>query len=284
MAPYVTNITLSDGFGSQFQHIISVLLICYRSGFFFAYNSLKTMAHNYNDDPDFLEKMEDLMNIRPHFISKDDESLKDEHITVCDMTAKYVIDKNVNEYATDDSLGQIKTMFWANKCKADVFAAYPNRINVAVHVRRANSHDVRVEGTDTSDDFFLRAIQRVRDEHNTNDSRLRPSSFSLSSKNESFSTHAPFFNPENIQNSHIKPLLFHIYSQGPMEKFSCYLAEDTVLHIDEDLAPSFLAMVASDILVTSFSSLSYIAAFLNDGVVYYHPFWHPPRQKWIILK
>ena len=163
------------------------------------------------------------------------------------MTAKYVIDKNVNEYATDDSLGQIKTMFWANKCKADVFSAYPNRINVAVHVRRANTHDTRVEGTDTSDDFFLRAIQRVRDEH------------------------------------HIKPLLFHIYSQGPIDMFSCYLSEDTILHIDEDLAPSFIAMVASDILVTSFSSLSYIAAFLNDGVVYYHPFWHPPRQKWLVL-
>lgn len=249
MAPYVTNITLSDGFGSQFQHIISVLLICYRSGFFFAYNSLKTMAHNYNDDPDFLEKMEDLMNIRPYFISKDNEQLKDEHITVCDMTAKYVIDKNINEYATDDSLGQIKTMFWANKCKADTFAAYPDKVNVAVHIRRANSHDVRVEGTDTSDDFFLKAIQHVRDKHS-------------SSSN---------------------PLLFHIYSQGSLDMFSSYLAEDTIFHIDEDLASSFIAMVASDILVTSFSSLSYIAAFLNDGIIYYHPFWHPPRQKWIVL-
>jgi hypothetical protein len=238
------------------------------------------MAHNYNDDPEFLEKMENLMNIRPHFVSKDDESLKDEHITVCDMTAKYVIDKNINEYATDDSLGQIKTMFWANKCKADVFAAYPNRINVAVHVRRANVHDVRVEGTDTSDDFFLRAIQRVRDEHNTNSGVFCADSRSESEQNH----HSTLgFATQNRCCNHIKPLLFHIYSQGPMEMFSCYLAEDTILHIDEDLAPSFLAMVASDILVTSFSSLSYIAAFLNDGVVYYHPFWHPPRQKWLVL-
>lgn len=247
MAPYVTNITLSDGFGSQFQHIISVLLICYHSGFFFAYNSLKTMAHNYDDDPDFLEKMENLMNIRPHFISKDDDELKDTHITVCDMTAKYVIDKKVDEYATDDSLGQIKTMFWANKRKADAFAAYPGKVNIAVHVRRPNAHDVRLQGSDTPDDFFLKAIQRVRAEHGD------------------------------------KPLLFHIYSQGTDEMFSSYLAEDTVLHINEGLCTSFVAMVAADILITSFSSLSYTAAFLTDGIVYYHPFWHPPRNKWIVL-
>jgi hypothetical protein len=247
MTNYVTNITLSDGFGSQFQHIISVLLICYRSGFFFAYNSLKTMAHNYDDDPEFLEKMENLMNIRPHFISKDDERLKDTHITVCDMTAKYVIDKHIDAYATDDSLGQIKTMFWANKRKADAFSASSDKVNVAVHIRRPNIHDVRIQGSDTPDDFFLKAIQRVRAEHSD------------------------------------KPLLFHIYSQGPLEQFSGYLAEDTVLHIDEDLCTSFVAMVAADILITSFSSLSYTAAFLTDGIVYYHPFWHPPRQKWIVL-
>ena len=233
------------------------------------------MAHNYNDDPDFLEKMENLMNIRPHFISKDDESLKDEHITVCDMTAKYVIDKNVNEYATDESLGQIKTMFWANKSKADVFAAYPNHVNVAVHIRRANSHDTRVEGTETSDDFFIRAIQRVRDEYIGMKIGDVVGDF-LSCRENNVERSSELFGD--------KPLLFHIYSQGPMEMFSCYLAEDTVLHIDEDLASSFVAMVASDILVTSFSSLSYIAAFLNDGIVYYHPFWHPPRQKWIVLE
>ena len=245
MAPIVTNITLSDGFGSQYQHIICCLLLCYRNGFHFAYNSLKIIEHNYDNDPEFLEKMEQLMNIRPHFISKDDPSLIDAGVTTCDMTAKYVVDKAVDEYATDAALGQIKTMFWANKDRTTVFTN--GKTNVAVHIRRPNSHDNRLQGADTPDDFFLNAIRRVREEH-----------------------------PD-------KDLLFHIYSQGTIENFECYRAEDTIFHIDEDLSTTFIQLVAADILVTSFSSLSYIAGYLSDGIIYYHPFWHPPRSKWIRL-
>jgi len=244
MAPYVTNIRLSDGFGSQYQHIICCLLICYRSGYHFAYNPISIMEHNYENDPNFLEKIEDLMNIKSHFISRYDESLKDEPITVCDMTAKYVIDKAVDSYATDDFLGQIKTMFWANKNR-EVFTN--GKTNVAVHIRRQNSHDNRVEGTDTSDEFFLNAIKRIKEEHSDKD------------------------------------LQFHIYSQGNMEQFEIYKGDDTILHIDQELCSTFIELVASDILVTSFSSLSYIAGYLTDGIVYYHPFWHPPRSKWIKL-
>ena len=45
---------------------------------------------------------------------------------------------------------------------------------------------------------------------------------------------------------------------------------------------TFMGMVNSDILVTSASSFSYIAAFLNEGEIYYKKFWHPPMEKWIV--
>jgi hypothetical protein len=242
MAPQVTNITLSDGFGSQYQHIICTLLICYRNGYEFIYNTLKQMHHNYDNDPDFLNKMEDLMNIKPYFIHRGDERLVDAHLTVCDMSAKYVVDKDVDGYATDESLLKIKTMFWANKDK-EVFKN--NKTNVAVHIRRPNIHDTRVQGSDTPDQYYLNVIQRIRNEH-----------------------------PD-------KDLLFHIYSQGNMENFKCYESEDTVFHLNEDLSRTFIELVAAEILVTSFSSFSYIAGYLNDGIVYYHDFWHPPRNCWI---
>jgi hypothetical protein len=247
---YISNKCNGDGFGSQFQYLVSILLICYRNGYQFAYNKLTSMEHNYENDPDFMEKMENLMNLRPHFISFDDAVLQDAYITIYDMTAKYVIDNNINDYARDEYLDQIKTMFWANKNRNAVFPQIegePKTTHVAVHIRRLNSVDNRTTGTDTPDQFYLDAIQRVRNEH-----------------------------PD-------LKLMFHIYSQGSLDSFQCYVAEDTVLHIDESIETTFIGMVASDMLITSFSSLSYIAAFLSDGIIYYHPFWHPPRSTWICL-
>lgn len=244
MTPHITNIRLSDGFGSQYQHIICCLLISYRSNFVFVYNPISIMEHNYDNDPDYLEKMEHLMNVRPYFISRYHDSMKDIPLTECDMTAKYLVDKDIEGYATDESLAKIKEMFWANKNR-NVFTN--GKTNVAVHIRRPNGHDNRLKGSDTPDGFYLKAIERIREE-----------------------------NPD-------KDLRFHIYSQGNIEQFECFQAEDTELHIDEDLSKTFIEMVAADILVTSFSSLSYIAGYLSDGVVYYHNFWHPPRYNWIRL-
>jgi hypothetical protein len=56
-----------------------------------------------------------------------------------------------------------------------------------------------------------------------------------------------------------------------------------LFYIDEDLKDTFTALVGSDILVTSRSSFSYIAAILNDGEIYYLPFWHKPKKNWIII-
>jgi hypothetical protein len=248
---HITNITLSDGFGSQFQHIISCILISYYSNHQFVYNPISTMEHNYNKDRLFLEKMENLMNIRPYFPKKGDECIKDHFLTECDMTAKYVIDSNIDSYATEEYLEKIRKMFWKNKDRSSIFPKN-EKIRVAIHIRRLNIYDktleyVEPERVNTPDSFYLNAMERIRREHKEKD------------------------------------LEFHIYSQGDMKTFSCYSDIGAILHIDEDLSSSFIEMVASDILVTSFSSLSYIAGFLNDGIVYYHPFWHPPRGRWRTL-
>jgi hypothetical protein len=244
MTQYITNVRLSDGFGSQYQHIICCILIAYRYNNIYVHNPISIMEHNYDNDPKFLEKMENLMNVRPYFINKNDENIKDIPLIDYSMNAKYIVDGDVNGFATDESLAKIKEMFWANKDR-NVFTN--GKTNVAVHVRRPNSHDNRSKGCDTPDGFYLKAIERIREEHANKD------------------------------------LQFHIYSQGNIEQFECFLAEDTELHINEDLSKTFIEMVAADMLVTSFSSLSYIAGYLSDGIIYYHNFWHPPRHMWIQL-
>lgn len=248
---YVTHISLHDGFGSQFQHIISVLLICYHNGWDFIYNPIKKMDHNYDNDPGFIDKIENLMNIKKFHKSRTElEAAQNPHITECDMTAKYVIDKDPDQYATEESLNRIRTMFWENKDRS-VFRDN-GKVNVAIHIRRPNSCDLDLGGLPrySPDHVFLKNIQHIRDTH-----------------------------PANAY-----PLQFHIFSQGEMELFECYRAEDTVFHINEPLDTTFVSLVAADILVTCASSLSYAAALLNAGTVYYYPFWHSKRSSWITME
>ena len=77
-------------------------------------------------------------------------------------------------------------------------------------------------------------------------------------------------------------LCFHIYSQGNNTDFQCYKNDDTILHINENIFDSFLGMACSDVLVTSPSSLSYVAALLSDGKIYYKKFWHTHKNNWIV--
>lgn len=247
---YVSHISLHDGFGSQFQHIMCVILMCYRNGWEFVYNPIKKMEHNYDNDPDFIDKVENLMNIKKFFKSRTELGTEENnHITECDMSAKFVIDRDPDGYATEDILNRIRYMFWENKIRP---VLNNGKVIVAVHIRRPNSFDIDLSGLPrySPDHVFLKNIQRIRDTH-----------------------------PADAH-----PLQFHIFSQGNMEIFECYRAEDTVFHINEPLDTTFVSLVAADILVTCASSLSYAAALLNSGTVYYYPFWHNKRSSWITME
>jgi hypothetical protein len=243
MSHYITNTTQGDGFGSQYQHYISTILICYANGFQYVYNPLTKIEHNYDNQPDFIERIEALMNLKPFFLSLNDPSLVGERVINYDTISKYAMDNNIDLYTKPEYLAKIRDMFWANKDKNSIWTN--GKTNVAVHIRRPNSHDSRIMGADTPDKYYLDLIDRIRREHSGKD------------------------------------LLFHIYSQGSPDLFQAYQSPDTVFHLDEDLCVSFTSMVAADILATSASSLSYIAAFLNEGIVYYMPFWHPKISHWI---
>jgi len=139
----------------------------------------------------------------------------------------------------------IKQCFWKNKDR-DYFKN--GKINIAVHIRRENPDDRGAAGQriTTPDRYYLEIMNKIRNEHKD----------------------------QNI--------VFHIYSQSYNSNFIGYKAPDVELHIDENIVDTFIGLVAADILVTSPSSFSYVAALISDGKIYYKSFWHKPRQNWII--
>jgi hypothetical protein len=234
----ITNYINGDGFGSQFQTIICTILYAYRHDYTYLFNPIYKMEHNYANHPDFCNDMNEYMNLTHKY-----QLLKNtEEAHKCGSDIKYTIDHDIDGYVTNEALMHIKECFWQNKDR-NVFGN--SRLNVVVHVRRPNSHDNRVMGTNTPDEYYLNLIQKIRNEYRDR-------------------------NP-----------LFHIHSQGNLESFEVYRNTDTIIKLDTDLRVSFTEMVAADILIMSASSFSYIAGYLCEGIVYYMPFWHKPRKQWI---
>ena len=251
---YITNKCCGDDFGSQYYYLIAILLNCYANGYTFVYNKLTHMENNYDN----IERMENLMNLRPHFTPFGDESLNNAFITIYDMTIKNVIHANIDYYTSDEYMRRIKDMFWANK---DAHTLFDNngKLNVVLYLPENASvlpndpENATVLPNDPENatvlpyDIYVNTIQTLRDQYNGN-------------------------------------LTFHIYAQGSIDAFQCFSAEeDTIIHMNENIESTFISMVAADMLIVTNSSLSYTAALLSNGIIYYQSNINPPRNTWISL-
>lgn len=236
-----TNPVRNDGFGAQLQNIIWTYIFCRMNNFEYYYQPFLNVAHNYDNDINFVKNIEDYLNFKEQFnlSNYNIKDLSSLHTRTCyDYIERNILSHNYEKY-----LNEFKEYFFKNK-ELNYFNNYYT--NVAVHVRRPNKQDDRIEGGNTPDDYYLNVIKNIKEKY--------------------------FY----------KYLIFHIYSQGDLEKFKIYENPDTILHINENMLDTFKGMVFSDILVTSASSFSYSAALLNNGEIYYKPFWHPPMNNWII--
>ena len=155
------------------------------------------------------------------------------------------IERDMERFHDSPSFRKIKTLYFKDKQ-----SPYSGEcVQIALHIRRPNVCDVRVEGTDTPDSYYLHCMSILQAKY-------------LSEK---------------------KQCLFHIFSQGSPTLFESYKQFPVVFHLDEDVFDTFNSLVFADVLVLSKSSFSYVAALLSDAVVVYTPFWHPPRKHWFLL-
>lgn len=237
----VTNGKKTDGFGAQFQQIIAASIYAELTQKDFFYSPFQEMEHNYDNIPDFISKKEKLINFIGNFKTID-EAIKNNYFIITDNYA-FFFDAHVAACASSTTLKKIKEVFRANKNSSNYFNN--NCLNIAIHIRRPNPHDSRTYGTDLPNDLYSKIIDKLR--------------IVYSSRN----------------------LLFHIYSQGAIENFEDFKAEDIVLHLNETLEDTYTGMVLADVLVTGRSSLSYTAGYLSEGTVYYNSYPHAPLPHWI---
>ena len=235
---------MNDGFGAQYQKIISTFIYCKLNNLSYVYKPFNLIEHNYNNDKDYIEKKELLINLK-----KNIENIKnnENNINLIDLDFGNIImpffENNIDLCCKSQHMQFIKNCFWENK-ERDFYKN--GKYNIAVHIRRPNSHDNRIEGANTKDNYYLDIINKIRDKYSDKD------------------------------------IQFHIYSQGNIENFKLFENDDVKLYLDTDIESTFIGMIAADILITSASSFSYVAALMSDGIIYYKKLWHNPCKEWII--
>lgn len=230
-----------DGFGAQYQKIIQCYCYCKLNNIEYAYRAFYIVEHNYTNDSNYINNLENLINLK----SKLPNITSNTKLNIIDYSyIRKIFEDNMDKYCKSNAMQLIKECFWENKSR-DFFKN--GKINVAVHIRRPNCYDNRIQGTNTPDNYYLNVLNNIRQKYKENE------------------------------------LCFHIYSQGHINDFNCYINNDVILHINEDIITTFIGLVSSEILVTSASSFSYAAALISDGEIYYLPFWHTPCSNWIIV-
>ena len=263
---FTNELRTENAFGAQFQTIIYAVLmteIYYNGEYVYTTPLLEEI---YGEEES--RKLEEVMTIKNNF--KCIKEIKNENITTIDFAeSRKFVENNLDMCLSSKSMENIKNIFKQNK-DLDIFDK--NYTNITIHIRRPSIHNnidipehfcgiteykledknkINIEYNEriSKDDYFLKVINKIRDENKD------------------------------------KKLKFHICSEGYSKQFENFINEDTILHLNASLVFTYNLMITADILVISKSSFSYPAALLSDGQIYYpSSFWCNPSNKWIIMQ
>ncbi len=132
-----TTIRRDDGFGGQYQEIIIGIIYSELHGNIFVYRPIEGIEHNYDNDPDFLNKVENIMNIKSNYPNIN--SFKSEKIEILDRAMIFsFFEDNIDKCLRSKSMLKIRKCYWQNKEK---FYFKTDKIDIAIHIRKGNPHD-----------------------------------------------------------------------------------------------------------------------------------------------
>ena len=226
------------------------------------------MRHNYNDDPEYINKKEKMINCVNN-LKTETHGVTPRSLNIFDLLQFY--HKNLEWCSQSNSLKLLKSLFYLDK----VNLYDTSIVNIAIHIRRINPHDYIVVDQNSKD--------RVP---------MRDNLFQEILNNPITAIQLPGMDvPRDLYINVIQQLeqsypnaKFHIFSQGSVNDFKVFEKDNTMLHLNECLETTFQQLVFADILVTSPSSLSYVAGLLSNNIIYYVQCLNPPLPHWNIIQ
>ena len=61
--------TTTDGFGAQYKKTIETYILCKYNNLNFVYKPFSMVEHNYNNDTEYILKLENLINLKDNLIN-----------------------------------------------------------------------------------------------------------------------------------------------------------------------------------------------------------------------
>ena len=262
MSKYVTNQINQDGLGSQYQRIICTILYAdfYSKEFVYTKPDLKYV---YGEEDNYVEN---IMNISKFF--KSVEEIDKTLLEVVNFWDAYsTLDNNIDYFMNSSILKKIINIFKENKNINILDNKYNN---IVIHIRRPSLH----KNIDIPEHHGLNDVKNMNLQDIVNINKDFPR----------FTDNHYYLDIINkIRNKYTsKQNIFHIVSEGNIDFFKDFFADDVIFHLNENLNDTLLIMVLSDILVMSNSSFSYAAALLNENKIIYQKFWHKKASHWLI--
>lgn len=151
---YVTTLARTDGFGAQFQNIIFDILYAHAHKLTYVFPDIKTIDHNYTNDPTFVSKLIRFMNLKEIFPHPPPDV---PIATLLNTTTYKDVESNLNAYISSEYFQMIQTLFLNGKQSP----FDPKVHTIVAHVRRPNPRDDRTEGTNTSEEYYISRIKQA---------------------------------------------------------------------------------------------------------------------------
>lgn len=242
----ITNAIYKDGFGENLKFIIYSIIYSEFVKKEFHYTPFTSLLeHNYDNDPDFLDKKEKMINLIKHYPLIT-------HVQKYDVPDRlfllHFFENNIEFCSKSKELQNLKTIININSSEKLKGRLYKY---VGVHIRRMNQLDTaktkyykEIPGTDVPNYIYQDIINQIK---------------------------------------HIYPTYkIHIYSQGIESDFQ--FGDNVILYLNESIEDTFSDLVSANILVVAPSSLSYSAALLSKGIVYTINCCNKPLPHWNIIQ
>jgi hypothetical protein len=248
-----------DGAGAQIHSILSIMLFAKKFNLQYLHNPLNELAHSKDDAREWPTKWETFFSLGngetplDSYVHKKSKLRSIKFIGLLNKRAHTIFQvPNCHSYTdlfSDDyrlMVDNFKAKYYLTP-KTSLFQR-TDILNIAIHIRRGD-------------------VVSAGDRYN----RYTPNDVLIDRLNVITKT----LDKEN------KVYQVNIFSEGKVSDFNEFSKYSTTFFLEEDEFKTFHSLVKADILLMAKSSFSYLAALLNEGIIFYEPFWHRPLCNWL---
>ena len=229
-----------DGFGSQYHAIMSGIAYSASKGLTYVHTPLVHVAHDQYGVT--IHEINEFMGTKtPPMASEADNVQTEMH------SEEVHFSDTPSVYYTPEVIKKLRDYYYSTPKPAI------EQNDIAIHVRRGDINKENGGGPST-------------DKHGVQYSRFTP--------NEDYKRIIAALKEE------YPSYKITLHSQGNLDDFSDLMEENVTCKLNEPVRMTFHSFVTAKVLVTAKSSLSYSAAILNEGTIYYQEFWHKPLDGW----